>query len=272
MTNNPAPAPHPVTALLLAGSRPGRDPLASAFGETHKALVEVGGAPMVARVARTLLDHPRIGTVVILAQEPAALTARPNTAWLADHPRVRWQAGGSSISGAVLACVDDPGLPLPLLVTTADHVLLTEHMLDSMIAAADAGTHDLCVGLVSAAVLLRGYPDSRRTWLRFRGGAYTGCNLFLLASRAVRPALLLWRGVEQERKKGWRLILAFGPWLALNVALRRWDVTQAFARAGARLGLRAAPVLLEQAEAGIDVDKPDDHALATRILAARQAP
>ena len=44
-----------LTALLLAGRRPGVDPLAATRGETLKALIPVAGTPMVARVAATLL-------------------------------------------------------------------------------------------------------------------------------------------------------------------------------------------------------------------------
>ena len=39
--------------------------------------------------------------------------------------------------------------------------------------------------------------------------------------------------------------------------------------AGRRLGFDARPVALAQAEAGIDVDKPSDHALAEVILALK---
>ena len=42
--------PHPVTALVLAGARPGRDPVAEVVGVSIKVLAPVGGMPMVARV------------------------------------------------------------------------------------------------------------------------------------------------------------------------------------------------------------------------------
>ena len=63
----------------------------------------------------------------------------------------------------------------------------------------------------SERALLARLPTSRRTWIKLKGGAYSGANLFLLASPKVAPAIALWRGVEQDRKKGWRLLLAMGP-------------------------------------------------------------
>ena len=42
------------TAIVLAGQRPGPDALAVHFGEEYKALVSVGGQPMIARVIAAL--------------------------------------------------------------------------------------------------------------------------------------------------------------------------------------------------------------------------
>ena len=50
------------------------------------------------------------------------------------------------------------------------------------------------------------------------------------------------------------------------------EVMQAAAdRVAAKIGVPIRAVMLPQAEAGIDVDKPGDHALAEAILAARKS-
>ncbi|HEX7741822.1 MAG TPA: 4-diphosphocytidyl-2C-methyl-D-erythritol synthase, partial [Sphingobium sp.] len=79
-----------ITALLLAGSRPGADPLAQAAGVSIKPLAPVAGEPMINHPARALIAHPAIGRVIILTQTPDLYAADPSTAWLADHPRVRF--------------------------------------------------------------------------------------------------------------------------------------------------------------------------------------
>jgi GTP:adenosylcobinamide-phosphate guanylyltransferase len=254
------------TALLLAGQRPGQDPLAAHFGETWKALVPVGGEPMLSRVARTLLACPSIEQVAVLAQQPDALTARPATAWLADEPGVRFLPSVASISRSV-ANVAGGGAPWSVLVTTADHALLTPAMVEEFIGG--VGEADVAVGVVERRNLLGSYPDNRRTWLKFRGGAYSGANLFALTGERARAALDLWASVEHDRKKGWRLMAAFGPWLLLRALTRTVTLEAGLAAAGRRLGLAAKPVVLSQPEAAIDVDKPADHALAEKILSAR---
>lgn len=254
------------TALLLAGQRPGVDPLAAHFGETWKALVTVGGEPMLSRVARTLLASPSIERIVVLAQSPEALTARPDTAWLAGEPRISFAASAASISRSV-SNVAGSTAPWPVLVTTADHALLTPAMVEDFVAG--VGDADIAVALVERRTLLARYPDSQRTWLKFRGGAYSGANLFALTDARARAALDLWAGVEQDRKKGWKLVAAFGPWLLLRALTRAITLEAGLAAAGRRLGLRARPVVLPHAEAAIDVDKPADHKLAEHILMLR---
>ena len=76
---------------------------------------------------------------------------------------------------------------------------------------------------------------------------------------------------EQDRKTVWKLFLHFGPWLALRALTRTIGLGDALQRAGTRLGLKARLVPLSQAEAAIDVDKPDDHAQALDIWKARKA-
>ncbi len=252
--------------MLLAGQRPGVDPLAAHFGETWKALVPVRGQPMLSRVVRTLLDCPSIDRIVILAQAPAALSARPDTAWLAREPRIGFEASIASISQSVAAAAGTSA-PWPVLVTTAYHALLTPAMVEDFIAG--VGDADVAVALVERANLLARYPGNKRTWLKFRGGAYSGANLFALTGDRARAALDLWAGVEQDRKRGWKLVAAFGPLLLLRALSRTMTLRAGLAAAGRRLGIKARPVVLRQPEAAIDVDKPADHELAESILSVR---
>ena len=75
--------------------------------------------------------------------------------------------------------------------------------------------------------------------------------------------------MEQDRKKGWRLLLAMGPALLLGSVLRLLTLDQALRRIGRRLGLEVRAVEMTNPLAAVDVDKPDDHALVEAILAGR---
>jgi molybdopterin-guanine dinucleotide biosynthesis protein A len=250
------------TALLLAGQRPGPDPLATHFDQRWKALVPIAGEAMLARVTRTLLASRGIARVLIVAQEPEALMAG-ECAWLRDDPRVALARSDDGIARSIARLAGSAVAPWPVLVTTADHPLLTPAMVETMLAERPA---DISVGVVARRTLLAAYPDNRRTWLHFRGESWTGANLFALRSSRVQPALKAWAEVEQDRKKAFKLLWRFGPLLALGAWLRLLTLEGALARVGRNLSCSVHPVALPWAEAGIDVDKPADHALAQAIL------
>lgn len=260
-------APRGFNAILLAGQRPGSDALAAAFGQPRKALIAVAGQPMLSRVARTLAARDEVRAILVLAQAPDALLAAPGCEWMADDPRIAAVACGDSICQSIIDTLAARPDGWPWLVTTADNVLLTQGMIDDFVAGAQGA--EVAAAVVERRTLFAAFPDSRRTWLRFRGGAYSGANLFWLGAPGAIAALAAWRRIEQARKKARAVLGAFGWVIPLLAALRLLTLEGAAARAGRRLGLRARTVTLGQAEACIDVDKPGDHALAERILSTR---
>ncbi|WP_136163835.1 molybdenum cofactor guanylyltransferase [Sphingomonas flavalba] len=249
------------TAIILAGQRPGADRLAEAFGETYKALIPVGGVPMVARVAETLLAVPAIGRIILLSQEPAVL--RPA---LPDDPRIGYATAGAGIATSIEALTGGEA-PWPVFVTTADHPLLSVEMVTAFLDG--AGDGDVAVAAVERRTMLARYPETKRTWLRFRDGAWSGANLFALRTPAAAKALALWAEAERDRKTPWKLFRHFGPVLALRAISRTIGFAAAIRAAGRRSGFAATLVPLDDAEAAIDVDKVSDHAMAEAILSTR---
>lgn len=256
------------TAIVLAGHRPGGDPLARDFGETYKGRIPVHGKPMICHVVSTLAAEPRIARILIMAQEPEAVLAG-ELGWIAEHPKVVLATSDGGISRSVGAVAGSPAAPWPVLVTTADHPLLAPADVAQMLDG--VGDADLAVGMVERSVLLGRYPGNRRTWLRFSDGAFTGANLFALRTARVKAALDLWATIEQERKVAHRLVRRFGLWLAIRALTRTISLGGAFTHAGRKLNLAARPVLLDNPEAGIDVDKLEDHALVEAIMERRGA-
>ena len=254
------------SAVVLAGQRPGVDPLASFFSKESKACVPVLGKPMASWVIETLLATPQIGNIVILAQNREMVSA-PGLTELFDNPRVTFAESIGGISQSIARVIGKSPLDWPVLVTTADHPLLTVEMVNAFID--NAAVPDIAVAAVERRTLLQRYPNSKRTWLKFKGGAYSGANLFALRSPLALKALELWAQAEQDRKKALKLFWHFGPRLTFRAITRTISFPSALHRAGQKLGLNASLVLLSQAEAAIDVDKPTDHEQAELILSRR---
>lgn len=261
------PFGRPIPAIVLAGRRPGPDAMALWAGAPYKAAIPVDGRPMLERVCGALLSSSLIGDIYILSQDPAAL--RPALGPLRDQSRLHLVISGTSISDGILAALSDGGLSTPLLVTTADHALLTPAMIKQFLVRSQPPQVDVTVALVERRTLLRRYPANKRTWLKFRNGWFTGANLFCLKSRDAIIGLKFWRSIEQDRKKGWRLAAAFGPVVLIQFVLRRLTLERAFFQCDKAIGIAVAPAVLDIPEAAIDVDKPADHQLAEIILKAR---
>lgn len=255
--------PMHINALILAGSRPGGDLFAQAHGVPFKALIPVNGKPMLAHVAKALLDHPAIKTVTVAAQDIAALRAHPDLA----NMDLLWAESDTTIATTLELLLANGLLSYPLLITTADNVLLDNAIIDDFLMRSLAS--DLAAAMVEKSVLLASYPEAKRTWLKLRGGQYSGANLFWFGSPKARQILRYWAEIEQDRKKGWKIFTIFGP-LTMVVALARIISIHALAqRVSRRLDFVFTVAEMPQARACIDVDKEADLVLAEQILAAR---
>jgi GTP:adenosylcobinamide-phosphate guanylyltransferase len=257
--SEPSPATR-WTALLLAGSRPGGDPFAMANGVALKPLIPVAGEPMLLRPLRALLECSSIDRIRVLTQNVAEIGAV-----VPDNHLITIESSSGTIASTIASILADPTTTYPILITTADHVLLTCEMLGKFQNRA-AGS-DLAIALVEKKNLNSRLPQSHRTWIGFKGGSYSGANLFAIGSPKAASAISLWASVEQDRKKGWRMLLAFGPALFLGAVLRLRTLDQSLDQIGRKLEINLTAVVMDDPLAAVDVDKPSDLALVEAILA-----
>lgn len=260
----------PVTAIVLAGQRPGADRVAAPFGLRTKALVPVLGRPMIDRLMEVLTASPHIASVII-AEDASLdrLSTAPGVAKALADGAATLAPSAHRISDSVARAIESHGADARYLITTADNPLLTEEVIaDFLSGARDA---DIAIGMAEKRVIEAKYPDIPRTYYRFSDTAISGANLFYVSGAEGLKAIRFWAHVEQHRKNPVRLFakLGFGD-LALMLA-RQLSVEQAFARASGKIGCRIRPVLLPHAEAAIDVDKPIDLLIAEAIIARREA-
>jgi hypothetical protein len=217
---------------------------------------------MVRRPVMALKASMGVGRIRVLAQQPERIQEA-----LPTEPRLTVEPSGKTIAATLEALCLEPQLQWPMLVTTADHALLTAEMITEFLRKSQGA--DIAIGVVSREALLKRLPETQRTWLKFRGGAYSGANLFLLGSPRIRPAVELWRSSEQNRKKSWRMLLTLGLFGFLGAALRLRTLQETLDSAGRKLGLTIRAVELSDPLAAVDVDKPSDHELVAAILEGR---
>ncbi|MEI2677872.1 MAG: nucleotidyltransferase family protein [Burkholderiaceae bacterium] len=256
-----------LTALVLAGTRAGGDPLAAYAGVSHKALIEVGGTTMIERVVSTLAAAPDVARIIVAIERPDLLIGLPGLQPPLCCKPVSTMPTESGPSATVAAALVREGTPL--LVTTADHALLEAAWVQEFLAACPADA-DVVLGLAERAAVEAAAPDTRRTWLRFSDGDFSGCNLFLMASPAAAGAVTLWRELERERKAPLRMMRRLGWTIAMRYRLGWLSSTAATARLGSLAGgARITIAQMSDGRAAIDVDKPEDLDLVRRLVEVR---
>jgi GTP:adenosylcobinamide-phosphate guanylyltransferase len=256
-------------ALVLAGRRSSEDPLAEVRGETHRALLEVVGVPMLVRVVRALRASSSVDRIAVSIDDPGAFEVVPELRKLQARGEIAHHQSLPSPSRSVQDALKGNLLGDRVFVTTADHALLTPKIIDHFAAGAEQTDADVAVGVVAESVIRAAYPSTTRTYLRFRDAGYSGANLFAFRSQQALRAAEFWVRAEAFRKRPWRLASAFGPTTLLLFALRRLSLEEALERASRVIGCRIRAVPLPFAEAAIDVDRPSDVTLVSEILSAQ---
>ncbi|MBZ0160181.1 nucleotidyltransferase family protein [Candidatus Methylomirabilis sp.] len=255
----------PLTAIVLAADRIPDDPVARAAGVSCKALVPVGGIPMVLRVLGALAEAEGIGDRVLCGPAWHAVETHEELHRLSVSGQIKWVEARETPSSSVLAVMQSLSQEDPVLLVTADHALLNAQLVDYFCSEARMRGADVVVGLAAYDIVAAAYPQMRRTVLRFRDGGVCGCNLYAFLTAKGRSLIGFWGQVEALRKKPVRLISKLGWVSALGFFFGWLSLHQAIAQLSRRLNLSIDVVMLPFPEAALDVDTVRDWELAQRI-------
>lgn len=250
-------------ALVLAGSRPGGDPLSDYEGVSHKGLIQLEGQSLLERVV-TALKAAGAREIGVSCDDRAVAAEARRLGALVLAPEQGPSA--SALKGF-------EALGVPMLLTTVDHALLKPEWVRRMIEQTPDDV-DLSVMLARRDRIEQVMPGSRRTYLSFADGKWSGCNLFYFQSNCARAALDIWGEIEADRKHPWRIARKLGIRTLFAYAMGRLTLAEGIARLGNRIGIKAALIEAEDGLAAVDVDKPQDLADIKALLNrhnARQA-
>jgi GTP:adenosylcobinamide-phosphate guanylyltransferase len=256
------------SAVVLAGRRDGSiDPLAAAHGVADKCLVPVLGTPCIEHVLLALAAAPEIDRIIVSINDPAILAGLPTADRLVAEGRLVAVKAEANLAESVIAAAG--AVPYPLLVTTADNVLMTPDSIRLLIAG--AGQADAAAAFARKADILAAHPEGQRRFYEFADDGYSNCNSYWIARPEVLRVVEIFREGGQFAKNPARVIAAFGlintlmfrqGWLSLDSALRR---------VSKRMKLTLVPVVLADGSYAIDVDNERTHACASEIMAQRRA-
>ena len=249
----------PFTVLVLAGSRGEPDALSAYADVSHKGLIQLGGHSLLARVIGAL-DDAGASYIGVSTSDPAIIEALG-----ALKTKARVEALPASMSPSLSVRQGAQALGLPVLVTTVDHALLRPEWVQRFLADIPADA-DVAALLAPEAAVRAAAPDTIRSYMKFRDGRYSGCNLFYLRNERSLAVIDLWRQVEAHRKQPWKIAAMLGPTMLIGYLLGRLTLDDAVQRLGRKAGVEAAAVRTPYGLAAVDVDKPADLDLVRRLV------
>lgn len=255
------------TVLVLAAQRAGVvNPLAARAGVSHKCIVPIAGKPLIVHVMDALaqLDPPpavRISVEPEIHEELAALLS----GYRGQGLTIDFVASSTNIAQSVLDAAAD--LPGPIVITTADNVLLTPGAVNEVLRELQSAD---VVGCLARDFSVKAvHPDAQRNFYRFRDGGYANCNLYGVAGPHAFAAVEVFREGGQFQKNPKRLITAFG---LLNILLVRFGLVTlpgAMKLASRRFGLRFKGLVFADGTAAVDVDNERTYAISEMVLNQR---
>jgi GTP:adenosylcobinamide-phosphate guanylyltransferase len=252
----------PVRVIVLAGGKAGADPLAQAFGLSHRCLVPLAGRPLVAHVLQTAAVHPAVESLAVSVEREAFDGLFDVLSQLPGRGIVKLVEARANLVDSVLAAAHD--WDGPLLITTADHALLSAGSIDALIGALE--TADVAVAMATRETVLAVNAGDEPPFHEFADAAYASCNLYAVSGPEALHAAEVFRGGGRFAGNAWRVWRAFGLVDLILLRLRAVSLAEAMERVSRRLALRIVPVVLDDGSQAIDVDDRQTHALVEALL------
>jgi GTP:adenosylcobinamide-phosphate guanylyltransferase len=258
------------TAIVLAAQRGGRlDPLADRFGVSHKCLVPIAGKPLVEHVLRALAEVPGLSRIHISVEKDAvAAVGRVPGAKGEFGVPVEFVPAAPSLADSVYAAA--LGIEEPILVTTADNVLMSPGVTAEMVRRMHAGA-DCVIAVATREAVLAAHPEGQRRFYRLRGGSYSNCNQYGLSGPRALKMAETFRSGGQFAKNPKRLAETFGLFNLLLVRFGLISLERAMKRVSRHFGVRAEALVVTDGTQAIDVDNSRTYDIAAALLERRRS-
>jgi GTP:adenosylcobinamide-phosphate guanylyltransferase len=258
------------TAVVLAADRTARDPISVETGAPCKAFARVGGIPMIIRVLDALEASGMVKSIVLCGPPKSLLPACPELEERIRSERVMWLPNLDSPSRSARSGLSQVNQEAPVLLTTADHALLTPAIVQYFLRNSQALDCDAAVGVVKYEEVAAAFPGARRTVIRLKDANVCGCNLYAFLNDRGRGLVSFWQRAEALRKRPVRLIMeTFGFETVFYYLLGLLTIERGLRAVRRKTAIKVQPVFLPYPQAGVDVDKVADLVLAESVLAGK---
>lgn len=240
-------------AILTAGGipQPG-EPLYEYTLGLPKAMLDIGGKPMVQWVLDALGDAQLVDHVVLIGlEEDCGLNCSKPLYYLPNQ-------GGmveNLVAGVQKLREANPGVQ-QVLAVSSDIPALRGEMVDWLARSVVETDDQLYYCVVTRQVMEARFPGSNRSYTRLKDLEACGGDANAFHTSLIDGDLSIWMELANTRKNVFRQAALIGFGTLFLLLLRRLTVQDAIRRVTHRLGVRGRALICPYAEMAMDVDKP----------------
>ncbi|KJR99973.1 MAG: hypothetical protein VR68_07330 [Peptococcaceae bacterium BRH_c4a] len=246
-----------VDALVLAGSR-NDGPLRQCSSVPYEAMITIGRKTMVEYVIDALRNSKRVGRIVVVGPSDVP-------GFCSREDVIVIKARGELMENVSRGVECLPGAKRVLLAT-CDIPLLTTRAIEDFLDRCGNKSAQFYYPVIPREVVEKSFFETRRTYVAFKEGDFTGGNIFLIDPGAVNRCMEKGQQLVDARKNPFRISKLMGIPFLLRFILRMVSLKEAEEKASDVLGIEGAVVVTSFPEVGVDVDKPCDLELVSKVL------
>lgn len=251
-------------AILLAGGVPSSDsPLYPDTQGKPKAILDIGGKPMIQWVIEALDQASLIDTIVIVGCEEY------QNKFHCSKPMVFTPARGDMLTNfqhGVDVLLEQNPTAKNAAVVSSDIPMLTPEGVDWVVSSSLESDDDLYYCVINQKVMEARFPESSRTFIKLKDINVCGGDLAIIKLSLYTANPEFWKRIIQARKNIFRQASLIGIDILLLLVLRQITLKDAIRKVTRRLKITGQGLNSPFAEIGMDIDKPDQLEIARREL------
>jgi GTP:adenosylcobinamide-phosphate guanylyltransferase len=243
------------------------DPLYAITKVEKKALIPLVSRPMISWVLDALRGSGVVDHIVVVGLKRQDLASEDHQLHFVDS------VGGmvdNIFAGLNKLQEVNPSVE-KILLFSSDIPLITPEIVRGFVEECGSQEADIYYAVIEEKTMEARFPGSRRTFVPFKGGRYSGGDALLVDVAATAGNVELARALTGSRKNYLDQARMLGFGFIIRFLLRMMTVYEAAERAAQKANLNGRVVNTRFAELGMDLDKPHQYEIIKADLEKREA-
>ncbi len=246
-----------IDALVLAGS-PNDGMLKECSDVSFEALITIGKRTMVEYVVEALMHSKNIEKILVVG--PGELTKIFSPLGIEVIPPQ------DTLIRNITSGLKHLASTKHVLVITSDIPLITAEAIDEFIRTCFLHEADLYFPVISQEDVCRKFPGVQRTYVKLKEGTFTGGNIFLVDPKVVPKCVKVGERLIKARKNPLKLCKIVGLGFLFEYLSHRLSLAEAEKKVSKLLDIKGKAIICSYPEVGVDVDKPSDLMMVSKLL------